>query len=78
MRTATFAVPSGVMAGFADAMAERGLDNSVSGTNEDGEILVEVMYEKEETKTVDELEEILEGLKEQIEEEDEEEDEEEE
>ena len=75
MRTAEFAVPSEVMAEFATEMAERELDNKVVGTTEDEEILVEVMYEKEETKAVDELEEILDGLREQIEEEDDEDDE---
>jgi hypothetical protein len=53
-------------------MAERELDNKVVGTSEDDEILVEVTYEKEETKSVDELEAILDNLREQIEEEDDE------
>ncbi len=72
MRKAEFAVPSEVMAEFANEMAERELDNKVVGTSEDDEILVEVTYEKEETKSVDELEAILDNLREQIEEEDEE------
>ena len=72
MRKAEFAVPSEVMAEFANEMAERELDNKVVGTSEDGEILVEVTYEKEETKSVDELEAILDNLREQIEEEDDE------
>lgn len=76
MRKAEFEVPSEVMAEFASEMAERSLDNTVTGTNEDGDILVEVLYEKEETKIVDELEQILDGLREQIEEDEEEEDEE--
>ena len=70
MRKAEFAVPSEVMAEFANEMAERELDNKVVGTSEDDEILVEVTYEKEETKSVDELEAILDNLREQIEEED--------
>ena len=72
MRKAEFAVPSEVMAEFANEMAERELDNKVVGTSEDDEILVEVTYEKEETKSVDELEAILDNLREQIEEEDDE------
>lgn len=72
MRKAEFAVPSEVMAEFANEMAERDLDNKVVGISEDDEILVEVIYEKEETKSVDELEAILDNLREQIEEEDEE------
>jgi len=72
MRKAEFAVPSEVMAEFANEMAERELDNKVVGTSEDDEILVEVTYEKEETKSVDELEAILDNLREQIEGEDDE------
>ena len=67
MRKAEFAVPSEVMAEFANEMAERDLDNKVVGTSEDDEILVEVSYEKEETQVVDELEAILDNLREQVE-----------
>lgn len=74
MRKAEFEVPCEVMAEFADELASRDLDNKVVGTNEDNEILVEVIYEKEETKIVDELEHILENLREQMEEENEDDD----
>ena len=67
MRKAEFAVPSEVMAEFANEMAERDLDNKVVGTSEDDEILVEVSYEKEETQVVDELEAILDNLRGQVE-----------
>ena len=67
MRKAEFAVPSEVMAEFANEMAERDLDNKVVGTSEDDEILVEISYEKEETQVVDELEAILDNLREQVE-----------
>ncbi|MDP2385644.1 MAG: hypothetical protein Q8M29_04685 [Bacteroidota bacterium] len=77
MRKAEFEVPSEVMAEFADEMVNRDLDNKVIGTNEDSEILVEVIYEKEESKSVDELEKILDNLREQMEEEEEEEEEDE-
>ena len=70
MRKAEFEVPSEVMAKFADEMSGRGLDNTVTGTTEDGEILVEVIYDKEESESVDELETFLDELREQIEEED--------
>jgi hypothetical protein len=69
MRKAEFEVPSEVMAEFAGELAERGLDNTVTGKSEDGEILVEVIYEKEESDSVDELEAFLDELREQIEEE---------
>ena len=67
MRKAEFAVPSEVMAEFANELAERDLDNKVVGTSEDDEILVEISYEKEETQVVDELEAILDNLREQVE-----------
>ena len=75
MRKAEFAVPSEVMAKFADEISERELDNTITGTTEDGEILVEVIYEKEESESVDELETFLDKLREQIEEEDDEDEE---
>jgi len=77
MRKAEFEVPSVVMAEFAEEMASRDLDNKVIGTNEDNEIVVEVNYEREESKSVDELEKILDNLREQMEEEEEEEEEDE-
>ena len=46
MRKAEFEVPSEVMAEFTDEMVSRDMDNKVTGTNEDNEILVEVIYEK--------------------------------
>lgn len=76
MRKAEFEVPSEVMAEFAEEMASRDLDNKVIGTNEDNEIVVEVNYKREESKSVDELEKILDNLREQIEEEEEEEEDE--
>lgn len=77
MRKAEFAVPTGAMAEFADAMQARDLDNTIGGTNENGEILIEVFYEKDETDEVDELEEVLEKLRDDLEEEDEEDEDEE-
>ena len=78
MRKAEFNVPSEVMAEFAGEMANRNLSNTVAGTNEDGEIIVEVEYDRDETDDVDELEEILDKLREGLEEESEEEEEEDE
>jgi capsular polysaccharide biosynthesis protein len=78
MRKAEFEVPSEVMAEFADELASRNLTNTVTGTNEEGEVIVEVQYERDEAKEVDQLEEILEKLRYEIEEEEQEESEEEE
>lgn len=71
MRKAEFEVPQEAMTEFADTMASRNLSNTVTGTTEDGEIIIEVEYDKDEADEVDELEEVLEKLIEQLEEEDE-------
>ncbi len=78
MRKAEFAVPSEVMAEFADKLAEQDLENKVVGTNDDYEVLVEVEYERDQSKEIDVLEEYLNELREQIEEDEDEDDDEEE
>lgn len=62
MRTAQFVVSPEIIGEFAEAMAARDLDNKISDTTEDGELVIEVTYEREETEAVDELEEVLETL----------------
>jgi capsular polysaccharide biosynthesis protein len=66
MRKVIFEVPQEIMTEFAEEMTNRNLDNTVTGTNEDGEIIIEVEFEKDESELVDELEEIHENLLEQI------------
>ena len=78
MRKAEFAVPSEVMAEFAEKLANQNLDNEIVGTNDDFEVLVEVEYERDQSGEIDELEEYLSELREQIEENSEEEEEEQE
>jgi hypothetical protein len=75
MRKVEFEVPAEVFGDFAEKLTETGLDNRVLGRNEENEIEIEVHYEKDEARTIDELEEYLEELKSQIEDEDEDEDE---
>jgi len=77
MRKAEFFVPSEAMVEFADAMASRKLDNTVTGTTTEGEIVIEVNYGRDGTDEVDELEEVLEKIREQLDEEKEEEEEDE-
>ncbi len=77
MRKAEFAVPSEVMAEFADKLAEQDLDNKIMGTNDDYEVIVEVEYERDQSKEIDSLEEYLNELREQIEEDEDENEEEE-
>jgi hypothetical protein len=72
MRKAEFNVPSEVMTAFAEELATRNLDNTIVGTTEEGEIIIEVNYERDETEEVDELETILAKLLAEIEEEDDE------
>jgi hypothetical protein len=62
MRKATFEVPSSAMAQFADGLSESNLENSITGTNKFGEIIVEVMYKKSESEMVDKLEAFLDKI----------------
>lgn len=74
MRRITLDVPSEVLGEFTEKMLELELENSIVGRTEEDEIEIEVLYEKEEAKKIDELEEHLEKLIDELE--DEEEDEE--
>ncbi|MBA2612576.1 MAG: hypothetical protein H0U95_11430 [Bacteroidetes bacterium] len=78
MRKIEFEVPTEVFGDFTEKLAETGLNNRVLGKNEDDEIEIEVFYDKEDAKIIDELEEHLEELIENIEEEDDDEEEEDE
>ena len=73
MRKAEFTVPQEVVVEFCQELTEHHLTNEITGTTEDNELVIEVAYEKEESKEVDELESHLDNLIEQIEEESEEE-----
>ncbi|MBS1635295.1 MAG: hypothetical protein JST26_05185 [Bacteroidetes bacterium] len=76
MRKASMEVPADVIGDFTQKLTELGLENALTGTTDEGEIEVEIYYDKDDSELVDELEEYLEELKEQLnEEEDEEEDE---
>lgn len=68
MRKVEFNVPSEVMTEFAEELATRNLDNTIVGTTDEGEIIIEINYERDETKEIDELEAIFEKLLEEIEE----------
>jgi hypothetical protein len=71
MRKASFEVPAEVIGEFTEKMTELELNNSITGKTENDEIEIEVLYEKEESEQVDELEEYLDELISQIEEEEE-------
>lgn len=74
MRNAEFNVHPDVIVEFVEELTSRNLSNSLTGTTEDGEIIIEVEYDKTESNEVDELEEILEKLSNQMEDEQEESD----
>lgn len=59
MRTKEFEVPSDFITEFAEALAEHELTNEINGVNEEGDILIEVSYEKTERATVFALTELL-------------------
>ena len=63
MRKAIFEVPSEHIADFAEKLVETGLENSIIGKTENDEIEIEVLYDKDEADSVDELEEFLSELK---------------
>ena len=69
-----FEVPSEVVGEFTEKLTDLELENSIVGKNDNDEIEIEVLYEKNESKQVDELEAFLEELKENLEDDDEEED----
>jgi len=66
-RTITLEVPSELIGIFTEKLIEQELENSISGRNEDDEILIEILYEKEETSAIDELEQFLEERKAELE-----------
>jgi len=73
MRKAEFRVPPTVILEFSDDMTSRNLTNEITGTTENGEVIVEVKYDREESKEVDALESTLDDLIGGLEEESEEE-----
>ncbi|CAN5645550.1 hypothetical protein BH11BAC2_BH11BAC2_11210 [soil metagenome] len=74
MRTKEFEVPSDFITEFAEALAEHELTNEINGVTEQGEILIEVSYEKNERAAVLSLTELLDDYYEDEEESEEEDD----
>ena len=62
MRNVEFNVHQDVIVEFVEELTNRNLNNTLAGITEVGEIVIEVEYDKTESKEVDELEEILEKL----------------
>ncbi len=59
MKTRTFEVPVDQMVDFAGILDEHNLNNTIQGTNDDDEIVVEVYYEPDDRDGVFELFELL-------------------
>lgn len=68
MRTKEFEVPTEVMAEFADALQEHGLNNSIQSSNEDGEIVVWIEYDTDDREAVLLLSEMIDDYHEENEE----------
>ncbi len=69
MKRLALNVPFEVMVEFSEALTNRSLDNFIAGVTEDDEIIVQLVFESNQSKAVNELEEILDDLIEQLEEE---------
>lgn len=72
MRKVEFNVHPEIIVEFVEELTNRELSNSLIGTTEEGEIIIEVEYLKTESAEVDELDDIFEKLSAQIEAEEEE------
>ena len=59
MRTKEFEVPTDIIIEFAEALAEHELTNEINGVTEEGDILIEVSYEKPDRANVFALTELL-------------------
>jgi hypothetical protein len=68
MRSAEFNVHPEIIVEFVDELASRDLNNSIVGTTDEGEVIIKIEYEKNETEEIDDLEKILENLSDQLEE----------
>jgi outer membrane receptor for Fe3+-dicitrate len=66
MRKATFEVSPEIIVDFAEKLTEMELDNSIVGKTDDDEIEIEIRYEKDEAKQIDELENYLNELNESL------------
>lgn len=69
MRKAEFKVPQDIVVEFCQELTDHSLTNEVTGTTDENEIIVEVSYDKEKSKEVDELETHLANLCEELEDE---------
>ena len=69
MRKIELFIPTEVLAEFSEEMTKRNFKNSITGTTDDGEIAVEIEYDKSEADEIDFMEELLGKLCEKLEDE---------
>ena len=65
MKTKELIVPKEIIEEFSDLIAEHEIANSIQGSTEEGEIIVEVQYEKEERQGVYALMELIDDYNEE-------------
>jgi hypothetical protein len=65
MRTKEFEVPIDIIAEFSAALDEHSLTNEINGVNDEGEILIEISYEKNERESILVLMELLDDYEEE-------------
>jgi hypothetical protein len=62
MRCTSFYVPKRAIKAVANFIGDHEVCNSIEGLTEDGEIIIEVEYEKEQTKVIDSLESLIDSF----------------
>jgi len=65
MRKLEFIVPAEVIDDFVEKMIDHQLNNQITGINSDGEIIIEITYERDDEESVNELEDYLDDIKEE-------------
>jgi hypothetical protein len=59
MKTKELNVPAEIMTDFANLIADHEIDNEIMGATDEGEIIIEVRYEKEDRQGIFELMEMI-------------------
>jgi hypothetical protein len=74
MKSRTFNVPEELIIEFAQVLEKYDLPNSIEGTTEDGEVVIEVDYEEKQRKIIHQLNDLIDDFNEEDEDEEEEDD----
>ncbi len=76
MKSRTFNVPEELIIEFAQVLEKYDLPNSIEGTTDDGEIVIEVDYEDKQRKFIHQLNDLIDDFNEEDEDDDTDEDDE--